>query len=74
MDNAPRTPQTAIYEIRFHGQLDTQRSHWFEGLAMTPLPDGDTLLSGPLPDQSALYGILGRIQDLGLELLSVQRK
>jgi hypothetical protein len=63
-----------VYEIQFRGQLDERRARWFEGMTMTHLPNGDTLLTGPLPDQPALHGILGRIRDLGLELLSVRRK
>ncbi len=68
MNNPP-----PIYEIQFRGQLDARRARWFEGLTMVHLPNGDTLLSGPIPDQSALHGILSRIRDLGLELLSVKR-
>ncbi len=61
------------YEIQFCGQLDERHAKWFEGLTMIHLPNGDTLLTGPIPDQSALHGILNRIRDLGLELLSVCR-
>ncbi len=67
----PTTPP--IYEIRFRGHLDERRARWFEDLTMTRLPDGDTLLTGPVADQSALHGILSRIRDLGLELVSVQQ-
>ncbi len=61
------------YEIQFHGQLSERHAHWFEGLTMVRLPNGDTLLTGPLRDQSALHSVLNRIRDLGLELLSVRR-
>ncbi len=61
------------YEIQFRGQLAERHARWFEGITMIHLPNGDTLLTGPLPDQSALHGILNRIRDLGLELLSVRR-
>ncbi len=61
------------YEIRFSGHLDPSRAQIFEGLAMVREPDGDTVLSGPLVDQAALYGVLTRICDLGLPLVSVRR-
>ncbi len=65
--------QSSVYEIRFRGHLDERRARWFEGLAMTHLPNGDSCLTGSLPDQAALYGILSRLRDLGLELLSVRQ-
>ncbi len=61
-----------IYEIRFRGHLDERHARWFEGMNLSRLPDGDTLLSGALSDQSALHGILSRIRDLGLVLVSVR--
>ena len=60
-----------FYEIRVKGQLGPQWSGWFEGLAIT-LADGDTLLTGPVIDQAALHGLLKKVRDLGLPLLSVQ--
>ncbi|MBL8079924.1 MAG: hypothetical protein JNM55_18290 [Anaerolineales bacterium] len=62
--------KSVIYQIRIEGHLDER---WFEGLDVNPLPEGETLISGEM-DQSALHGILNRIRDLGLELISVQRK
>lgn len=59
------------YQIRLRGHLDQRWLPWFEGLEITLLPEGDTLLCGLL-DQSALHGALSRIRDLGLVLLSVQ--
>ncbi len=73
MENDSQNALAPVYEIQFRGQLDERRARWFEDMIMTHQPNGDTLLSGPLPDQSALYGILGRIRDLGLELISVRQ-
>jgi hypothetical protein len=61
----------ALYEICVRGQLDSQWSTWFEGLTLTPLDNGKTLITGPVQDQAALHGILTKIRDLGLQLLSV---
>lgn len=61
-----------IYQIRVKGHLGPQWTEWFEGLAMTLEEDGDTLLTGPVADQSALHGLLRKVRDLGLLLLSVQ--
>ena len=62
-----------IYEITVKGNLDPKWSDWFDGFAISPEPGGECRLTGPIPDQAALYGILGKISDLGLPLLSVQR-
>ena len=59
------------YEIRVQGQLDSHWSAWFEGLTLTPLGNGETLIAGPIQDQAALHGILAKIRDLGLQLISV---
>ncbi len=59
------------YEIKIKGYLDPHWSEWFDGLALTYLDGNDTLLSGPLPDQAALFGLLERIRDLNLRLISV---
>jgi hypothetical protein len=67
-DDAP-----ARYQIRVRGALDPRWSGWFAGLAITHDADGDTLLAGPLADQAALYGVISRLRDLGLTLLSVAR-
>ena len=59
-----------IYEIRVAGHLPPQWMDWFEGLTIT-LENGDTLLSGPVADQAALHGLLKKVRDLGMPLVSV---
>ena len=63
--------QPVIYEIRIKGHLDHQWTDWFEGLTITLEEDGDTLLTGPVVDQAALYGLLKKVRDLGMPLVSV---
>lgn len=65
--------EQAIYQITVKGSIDQSWSDWFDGFAITPQADGATLLTGPAADQAALHGLLGRIRDLGLPLLSVKR-
>ena len=60
----------ATYEIRIAGQLGAEWADWFDGLTITPEPDGATRLTG-VADQSALYGLLRKVRDLGLTLLAV---
>lgn len=62
---------THIYQIRVRGHLSKERVEWFDGLTIENQPNGDALLSGPVPDQAALHGLLIRIRDLGMPLLSV---
>jgi hypothetical protein len=62
-----------VYQIRIRGALDASWSDWFAGLTVCPQAGGDTLLTGPVRDQSALHGLLAKIRDLGLPLLSVNR-
>lgn len=72
--SSSRRPQQPVrYEIYIRGQLDPSWSHWFEGLDVTPLDNGETLIAGPIPDQAALRGILAKVFDLGLWILSVRR-
>jgi hypothetical protein len=61
------------YEIVIGGHLDPCWSDWFAGFELTHLEGGETLLSGSLPDQAALHGLLERIRDLNLTLISVSR-
>ena len=58
-------------DLRIKGHLDLKWADWFEGLEMRHLPDGSTAISGPVADQTALYGLLSRARDLGLTLLTV---
>ena len=64
----------SIYQIRIEGRLDKQWSDWFSGLTITSLDSNETLLTGPVADQVALRGILERLWDLNLVLISVERK
>ena len=63
--------QAMIYQIRIKGHLGRAWADWFEGLAMTALDNGETLLTGPVVDQAALYGVLRKVRDVGMPLLSV---
>ena len=63
--------QTVVYQIRIKGHLGPQWTDWFEGLTITPEVDGDTLLTGPVVDQAALHGLLKKVRDMGLPLVSV---
>ena len=62
-----------VYEIRFRGHLSPYRAQMFEGWEMVQEPGGETVLTGPVIDQAALHGVLNRIRDLGVPLLSVRR-
>jgi hypothetical protein len=59
------------YEIRLQGHLDTRWTAWFDGLALTHEGDGTTVIQGPVVDQAALHGLLQKVRDLGLPLVSV---
>jgi len=63
----------ATYQITVKSNLDRTWADWFDGFAITPGADSTTVLTGPAADQAALHGLLGRIRDLGLPLLSVER-
>lgn len=65
--------QPMIYQIRLKGHLGRQWTDWFGGLTITLEANGDTLLTGPVADQAALHGLLRKVRDLGMPLLSVMR-
>ncbi len=61
-----------MYEIRLRGYLDARRAEWFDGLTVTHESEGITLLRGPVLDEAALFGLIQRVRDLGMPLISVQ--
>jgi len=67
----PTQERPTTYEIRVEGHLPPQWAEWFDGLTITLAEDGDTLLTGPVIDQAALHGLLKKVRDLGLSLVSV---
>ena len=69
----PAPGQPTVYQIRIKGHLGRQWTDWFGGLAITLEDNGDTLLTGPVVDQAALHGLLKKVRDLGMPLLSVIR-
>jgi hypothetical protein len=70
---APGTPhQAGRYEIRLQGHLAARWSAWFDGLTLTRQDDGTTLIAGPVIDQAALHGLLAKVRDTGLPLVSVE--
>ena len=75
MNETPTLPEyhdeSGIYEIRLKGHLDNRWADWFEGLTITLEEDGNTLLTGPVVDQAALHGLLKKVRDLGMPLVSV---
>jgi len=77
MSNTPDpkidSARPVIYQLRIKGQLDSHWTEWFDGLTITPGEDGDTLLTGPVVDQAALYGLLKKVRDTGLTLIAVNQ-
>ncbi|GHO51111.1 hypothetical protein [Ktedonospora formicarum] len=72
ISNAAYDPEKSlIYQIRIKGHLGYEWTDWFEGLTLTTLDNGEMLLTGPVVDQAALYGLLKRVRDVGMPLLSV---
>jgi hypothetical protein len=72
MEKKTSMPQE-LYQITFEGHLDNRWADWFEGLTITPLSNGTTAISGPVVDQAALHGLLRKVRDLGIPLISVTR-
>jgi len=73
MANGREFSKPAIYEIRVKGNLDPVWADWFDGFTVTRQANDETMLTGPVPDQPALHGLLAKIRDLGLPLLVVRR-
>ena len=72
-DPATDPSHSMVYQIRIMGHLDSQWTDWFGGLSITLEDNGDTLLTGPVVDQAALHGLLKKVRDLGLPLVSINR-
>jgi hypothetical protein len=66
-------PEAGRYEIRLTGHLEARWASWFDGLTVTHEDDGITVLGGPIADQAALHGVIERVRDLGLPLVSVTK-
>lgn len=66
-------PEPTAYALRVRGHLDPRWSDYLAGLQIVHEADGNTTLTGPLPDQAALHGVLAAIRDLGMTLISVNR-
>ena len=71
LDPKTDSVEPTIYQIKLKGHLGCEWTDWFEGLTITLEENGDTLLTGPVADQSALYGLLRKVRDLGMSLISV---
>lgn len=67
------TPEPMVYQIRVKGHLDDQWRDWFDGMTIAQEDNGDTLLTGKVVDQAALHGLLKKVRDLGMPLISVNR-
>jgi len=72
MDCLGQSGKSIRYQIHIGGKLDPKWSDWFDGFSITHT-NGETIFEGAVPDQSALYGILAKIHDLGLTLIRVER-
>jgi hypothetical protein len=71
LNSESHTDQLIVYQIRLKGHLSHQWANWFDGLTITLQEDGNTLLTGPVIDQAALHGLLKKVRDLGMPLISV---
>ena len=72
MEKKTSMPQE-FYQITVKGHLNPNWAGWFDGLTITPLPNGTTVISGSVVDQAALHGVLRKVRDLGMPLISVNR-
>jgi len=70
-ETSPGDHNPGQYEIRLKGHLAPRWAAWFDGLSLSSEDDGTTIISGPVPDQAALHGLLQRVRDIGLPLVSV---
>ncbi|HSN78085.1 MAG TPA: hypothetical protein VL334_23675 [Anaerolineae bacterium] len=70
-DTATPANQALLYEIKLKGHLGREWADWFGGMAVALTEDGDTLLTGPVADQAALHGLLRKVRDIGIPLVSV---
>ncbi len=68
---APKPSEAIVYQICIRGQLDHAWAEWFEGLQISSNPNGNSLLVGTIVDQAALYGLIKKIRDLGMHLISI---
>ena len=73
MSNGREFDKPGVYQVRVKGTFDERWSEWFDGFTIIPQADHETLLTGSVTDQIALHGLLSKIRDLGLPLLSVVR-
>ena len=73
LDPEPDLHQPMVYQIRLQGHLGPEWTDWFGGLKITLEDNGDTLLTGPVVDQAALHGLLKKVRDLGMPLVSAIR-
>ena len=67
-----REDKAIVYQIKVKGQLDRRWADWFDGMTVTSAQDGNTLLTGPAQDQAALLGLIRKVRDVGVPLISVQ--
>lgn len=70
-DKNEQNDQSSVFQIRLKGHLSQQWADWFEGMAITLEDNGDTLLTGPVADQAALHGLLKKVRNIGMTLISV---